>query len=370
MVTKQPVITFPPTAVVEHTIAPASAVVPSMTMTMPPTLTPPATATLTVTPLPSDPGCIVFTSTGTETPDEMHWQIYKLDVNDSVTQYVHTVDAPNEFWTHEPSLSPDGEFLVFVEIDPRGTDIYKFHLESEELIHLTSGMHGEDEYSGTYANPAWSPDSSQIAYAYNPHFYRPYGEERLGYELYVMNTDGSGVVSLTDDNLADEMPVWSPDGKKILFSRGEWSDWYQAIKYDLYTINPDGTNLTQITHTANMSELYPAWSPDGSKIAFSAFVSGNTDVYVINADGSNLTRLTHHTADDLQPDWSPDGTRIVFVSARDDMEWFDEDYRPWPGELPSYQLYVMNADGSDQHNITQDKAYNADPDWGVCAERP
>ena len=73
-----------------------------------------------------------------------------------------------------------------------------------------------------------------------------------------------------------------------------------------------------------------AWSPDGSRIAFSSFRDDNDEIYVMNADGTNLRRMTNHPAKDRYPAWSPDGQRLAFSSHRDGND----------------EIYVMNADGT------------------------
>ena len=84
-------------------------------------------------------------------------------------------------------------------------------------------------------------------------------------------------------------------------------------------MNADGSGPTRLTNNA-AADVEPAWSPDGSRIAFASTRDGNFEIYVMNADGSNQTRLTNNAAADDQPAWSPDGTRIAFKSNRDGIE--------------------------------------------------
>jgi Tol biopolymer transport system component len=100
---------------------------------------------------------------------------------------------------------------------------------------------------------------------------------------------------------------------------------------DIYTIDPDGSGRTQLT-TSLASDRQPAWSPDGTKIAFVSRRDGNSEIYLMSGDGANQSRLTNHPAGDTYPAWSPDGTQIVFSSTRD-------------GDR---ELYAMNVDGSGQ----------------------
>ena len=90
----------------------------------------------------------------------------------------------------------------------------------------------------------------------------------------------------------------------------------------------------------------PSWSPDGSRIAFTSYRDGNWDIYVMDADGSNQQRLTDNPAVDRMPSWSADGSRIAFVSGRDG----------------NWDIYVMDADGSNQQRLTD----NVAPWLGSC----
>jgi TolB protein len=128
--------------------------------------------------------------------------------------------------------------------------------------------------------------------------------------IYVMNADGSGQTRLTSNGTRDGYPAWSPDGTKIAF-------------------------------------IDPTWSPDGTKIAFYSLRSFNGDIYVMNADGSGQTRLTNNEAYDITPVWSPDGMKIAFGSDRDG----------------NFEIYVMNVDGSGQTRLTNNDARDSNPAW-------
>ena len=91
----------------------------------------------------------------------------------------------------------------------------------------------------------------------------------------------------------------------------------------------------------------PAWSPDGRKLAFVSQRDGNSEIYVMNADGSAQENLTRQPASDSHPSWSPDGRKLVFVSRRDGNS----------------EIYVMNADGSGLRNLTRTPSDDLDPAW-------
>ena len=161
-------------------------------------------------------------------------------------------------------------------------------------------------------------------------------QETGDYEVFVMDSDGSNVVNLTDNPLSNEYYCsWSPDGSQVAFVSDQDGDW------EIYRVDADGSNETRLTDSAG-NDLSPAWSPDGTLIAFSSHRDGNMEIYVMDAsDGSDPDRLTYNSSPaqnsyDYGPSWSPDGTEIAFQSKRDgDME-----------------IYKMDADGSNQTNLT------------------
>ena len=120
-----------------------------------------------------------------------------------------------------------------------------------------------------------------------------------------MDPTGSNVVRLTYDSAQDAQPAWSPDGTKIAFV----SD--RDGNADIYVMNADGSGPVNITKHAG-ADYAPAWSPDGTKIAFQSDRETDFAVWVMNADGSNPIRLTDPSTPAGAPSWSPDGTRIAY----------------------------------------------------------
>ena len=166
-------------------------------------------------------------------------------------------------------------------------------------------------------------------------------------DIYVMNPDGSNMQNLTNHRAEDMSPSWSPDGTKILFKRYAPGDSYSYI----FTMNADGTELTQVLESHNEHAWFPVWSPDGTKIAYQLF-SGevnfqNFSIWVMDADGSNHIKLTNHPGDDTHPSWSPDGTRIIFT-------------RNWNGDS---EIFIINLNGTGETNLTNDPAQDYDPDF-------
>lgn len=154
--------------------------------------------------------------------------------------------------------------------------------------------------------------------------------------LYIMDYDGYNSSRLTNHNSLLLSPDCSSDGSKVVFNSDKVWD------QDLYVIDliprPRETRLAR----PFIMEQSPAWSPDGSRIAYSS----DGDIYISNADGKGVKRITSHRGIDVSPTWSPDGTQIAFVS--------DRTGKP--------QIYVMSTTGGNVRQLTFGD-YSTDPAW-------
>lgn len=256
--------------------------------------------------------------------------------------------------------------IAFTSI--RGDDedgrIYVMDPDGSDVVPVSSGQSDEE--------PAWSPDGTRIAF----HSWRT-GD----LEIFVVNADGSGETQLTTEG--GESPTWLPDGR-IGFVDHSGPDGEIAV------MDPDGTDVQLLTD----NDLYdddPSWSPDGTQIVFHGYREGNDDIYRMNADGSGEKRLTEDSEDDLYPQWSPDGTQIVFRSARDgDDEIFvmdpdgtdqqqvthntiEDDTPSWSpdGSMlvfrrtigTDYEIFTVNVDGSSPVNLSNSPSWDDYPEW-------
>ncbi|MEM3501898.1 MAG: DUF5050 domain-containing protein [Candidatus Bathyarchaeia archaeon] len=163
--------------------------------------------------------------------------------------------------------------------------------------------------------------------------------DRDGYwRLYSINPDGSDLTQLTH-GIMDGEPSWSPDGSRIVFTG--WDDGDPEI----YLIDQDGSNRLQLTFNS-VWDGEASWSPDGRRIVYTSW-NETTAVHIMNLDGSNKTRLTRTLAHEQHPAWSPDGSKIVFSSNRDG----------------DYEIYIMNPDGKDIRKLTDNTADDYSPSW-------
>ena len=307
----------------------ASTSTPSPTETRLPTSTllPSLTPTITLTSVPTvfggGIGKIAFTSTMDGVYD-----IFVMDPDGSnLKRLTHTSTAS------QPSWSPDGKHIAFSSGPNWKWDIYLMNSDGSNVIRLTTT-------SGLNGNPIWAPDSKRIAFVSDPT-----GNGKSG--IYSMNMDGSNIIQLTKDiPVAYQPNSWSPDGKHIAFISGE-------VGHDaIYIMNSDGSNPVPLTSGA--VDAHPSWSPDGKHIAFSSTRDGNTQIYVMNSDGSNILQLTNTGKfSNGSPSWSPDGKHIVFLSERGENV----------GGNGKAEIYVMDSDGSNPIQLTNNGSYNYDPTW-------
>lgn len=186
----------------------------------------------------------------------------------------------------------------------------------------------------TSAYPAWSPDGTRIAFQSN----------RSGdFEIYVVNTDGTGLTRLTSSDGLDLHPSWSPDSRRIVFASARNGNMFSAAgTLQLYAMDADGGNVVRLTSNAR-NDYAPEWSPDGSRITFLSDREGPPEVYTMGADGSAQASLTGHLRKARRergnPHWSHDGARIVF----------DSDL----GTDRSYHVVSIRPDGTDFRQVTR-----------------
>ena len=256
----------------------------------------------------------------------------------------------------------------------RGADISKWDIFSTSPAGLgEANLTNTSDYSELA--PTWSPDGTQIAFERTGSVIGSRGDE-----LLVMSAAGGAATNITNTPGTREFaPAWSPDGTKLAFTQAvpgpalmlstmasdgsgrialtemhefgppshidqtgkSWSPDGTKIAFrdpDGYisVIGADGTDATVLT---TIPGEHPSWSPDGTRIAFAGYTSGGSfpdEIYVIDADGGGQAQLTDNSVVDHSPFWSPDNTRVAFTSNR----------------TGAPQVHTMDPDGSDVTQVT------------------
>ena len=228
----------------------------------------------------------------------------------------------------------------------------------------------------------WSPDHSRFAFL----------SDRDGnVELYIGLVDGSPAIRVTNTDVAESQPTWSPDGERIAYVSPEadgtprvywvrftdllpnrlifesnsevdpaWSpngSWIAFAALDLNGVseglflrNPDGVNRLQLSASPDRT---PMWSPDGKKLAFTSTRDGDEEIYVlrVGTDGpqGQAVRITNNPASDISPTWSPDSKRVAFISDRND----------------SRDIFTVSEKGEDLQALTRNQIEELDLSWGT-----
>ena len=225
-----------------------------------------------------------------------------------------------------PAWSPNGRLIAFDNALSNNYDVWVMRPDGTGRRRVTRNP-APDYFAG------WSPDGTRLVFT----------SDRGGEDLWSIRVDGTDERRLTTDPNPDWGAAWSPDGRSIAFAGNAHGN------LEIEVIDTGGGGRHALTSDPGR-DYDPAWSPDGTKIAFTSERDGNANVYVMNADGTGVTRLTDDPFGDWRPAWSPDGTQIAFESDRDESV-FDRD------------VFVMNADGSDQRRLRTGNVNARDLDW-------
>jgi hypothetical protein len=267
---------------------------------------------------------------------------------------------PGRSEDYDPAWSPDGSALAFIRVtlDAEG--------EQRAARLLVSAPDGSaatpvvEDRRATLAGPTWSPDGGALAFAR-----LTLGHRAILSEIVIVGRDGSGARTVVTSRAALRRgfvyilePAWSPDGSTIAYTR--WRlDRRSYFRPDLRAVGLDGRGDRLLARDASGAD----WSPDGSRIAYSSVRDRNGrrcgedecfydgELYVMDASGGRQVRLTRGEGHESSPDWSPDGRWIAFDSDRN-----------YPGtEHP--EIYSIRPDGGCLTWLTNGSAQSTTPAW-------
>ena len=166
-------------------------------------------------------------------------------------------------------------------------------------------------------------------------------------QIYLMNVDGTDISQLTEMADGACQPAWSPDGSRLAFTSPCRTSRAQYPGGSVWLIDADGSDLAPLA-TAPGGDYDPSWSPDGSQIAFTSLENGWPQIYVMNTDGSGRTLLSQGSAHESDASWSPSGDQLIFISTRSGVS----------------EVWVMTADGSDAQRFSRSGGRdNHRPSW-------
>jgi TolB protein len=157
--------------------------------------------------------------------------------------------------------------------------------------------------------------------------------------------DGALLQPVTSGPALDFEPAWSPDGTRIAFTRGS----SEGDVGDIYVLTIASGAVTHVTRSATTYDHQVAWSPDGTRLVFERDANTASSIYTVSAAGGAVVPLTSGAFFDVGPAWSPDGALIAFGSDR--------------GGTFLDDLWVMNADGTGQRAVRALDGSEAFPDW-------
>jgi TolB protein len=219
------------------------------------------------------------------------WSIHVFNIDGTGLTRLTTT---NNVEDSEPVWSPDGSRIAFTRIYP--------NQNNKEELWLMNADGSNQHYIGVEGFAAkWSPNGTRFIYSSN---------KSGNYEIYTCQIDGTNEQRLTNTSEDETFPCYSPDGTRIAFcaSSGVYNTPGNAATYVLYTMNSDGSNILQLTNN-NFMDAYPRWSLDGTRFVFESdrHQTDKWEIYIMNVDGSNVRRITNSPSGvtGINPVWRP-----------------------------------------------------------------
>ena len=289
-----------------------------------------------------------------------------------------------------PSWSPDGTRIAFNRYLDRDADVFVMNADGSNRRQISDNDH--QDWISTAAWSSYIPSTGSDLFSDVPEGH--WAEEEIGWAVTngIITGTGEGafdpdgtvsrseiVTSIYDtvNLLADHQTDWvgwntSPTMTSglVAFSSNRDGDW------EIFVMNPDGTNLRQLTHN-HRYDRDPSWSPDGAQIAFTSSRDGDEEIFLMNADGTDQRQLTSNHHADSAPSWSPDGTQITF-SGNDDVNLQPDDsgdpqngsrndtgeaQGDDPGQFSDWEVFRVDVDRTNLRQLTYNNNHDWAPSW-------
>ena len=215
-------------------------------------------------------------------------QIYVMQDDGSHVQRI----TSDPVGASDPAWSPDGSRIAFVAQRDGNGEIYVMNADGSNPVRLTN-------HPSLDAEPAWSPDGSRIVFS---------SRRDLDTEIYVMSANGSNLTRLTTVEGVDSNPAWSPNGLWIAFCSQRGGPGGSFVPPDLYVMNSDGSGAVNLTNTDEYINCWPTWSADSARIAFTLGrilpTAPSSAIYTIGVNGTGTTYLAGSFRYNFRADWS------------------------------------------------------------------
>lgn len=253
----------------------------------------------------------------------------------SVVALILAVLGPATASVQAAPLKQNGKiaFVAFRDGDP---EVYTMRSDGTQPVRLTNNAGPTPDLPALDFWPSWSPDGAEIVFT-------SFQLQGMNLDVFTMNGDGSAKTRITRHPAGDLDPAFTPDKKKIVFVRELPIPDPDHPMQDIYIVNADGTGETNLTKSAE-NETEPAVSPDGTKIVFEREVAPeNHEIFTMNIDGTGVRRLTSTATAEGHPGFSPDGTRIIY----------DDNFHAPPAVRGA--IHTMKPDGSDVRTLTANR---------------
>ncbi|XWN36444.1 MAG: hypothetical protein ROO71_10845 [Balneola sp.] len=219
--------------------------------------------------------------------------------------------------------------LIFAQKKSNIRNLFSKNLDSGEIEFLLTNPAGDEV-------PDWSPNTRKIVFSSKI--------STQNYSLIIQDVETGKMLVIYEGAKQPYDPVWSPGGNQVAFVVTD-----TLFNADIAIINSDGSGFRNLTNNSKLNG-HPDWSPDGKSLLFYIYQNGNADLYTLEIDSKSLTQLTFDSANQLIGRYSSSGKKITYGGVIND-DW---------------EVFVMDSDGNNKERISFNPGFDGDPVWIPC----